>query len=431
MSSKQLSSRLEHQHEPLSRLIRWLDRCVTWIAGGSRSGARMDLRIGSTAFLISVLLASPALWLYLEPGNAGRLSDFIAQADNPLTRSLKEPILGYRILVPLLNYSLGLRGLAVALPAIVASWINLCLCSRIIRLRTDSISLTVYSVVGLSLTFFVVEGTTFWAAPDSVAHLFSLLIAAFSLPWLSWLVAVPLAMLVDERSLVSFLFLGLFCWRAYGRGGDFRLSSPLMNALGLIGGLGVWKLVRSVLDSGLLAAAPVNKVVESQVSRALVRMQPHDGWLVWLLNIAAPFRWMYLFPVVLSALVGIDLLYSKGDWRKSLVGMIPRPSVFWLANLVLFLAWLVASAFNGDVWRTVSFAFFFVIEAVLILGSRQVRLGLALSRVSAILMLATPVVFSGCPEVPNPQIAFPLPLVLWRTFGDSEAGLMNWLRSLL
>jgi len=430
MSSKQISG-LQLDPRPLSHFIRWLDLCASWIAGGSRSGLLIDLRIGSTAFMLSILLASPAIWLYLEPGNLGRLSDFIAQADNPLIRSLREPILGYRITVPVLNHLLGIRDFWVALPAIVTSWINLFLCSRIIRLRSGSLLLTVYTVIGLSLTFFIVEGTTFWASPDSVAHFFSLLLAAFSLPWLSWLVAVPLAMLVDERALVSFLFLGIFCWRTYGRDGFSRLSSPLMNGFGLIGGLTVWKLARSVLDSGLLAPAPVNNLVQSAYSRVLEIMQPNDGWIVWSLNIAAAFKWMYLAPVALSALIAASFFCRRGSLRSNLAGNIRRLGVFWIANLVLWLTWLVASAFNGDVWRTISFAFFFVIEAILILYSLRDRLSISVSRLSAFLMIVTPVIFFGGPMVPVPQFAFPLPLVLWRTFGGGDAGLMTWLRCLL
>jgi len=196
----------------LSRLFRWLDRAAQRIQG-SRAGWRQDVRSGLFAFLVSLCLAAPILWLYLEPGSGGRLADFMAQAAEPLRRDLNEPILGYRITVPLLNNWLGFRGFAVVIPAMTASLVNLILCSRILRQRTQSSLFSIFGTVGLSLTFFIAEGTTFWSAPDSVAHLLVLLPAAFSLPWLYLVGAVPIAMFVDERSIISFVFLLIFLWR--------------------------------------------------------------------------------------------------------------------------------------------------------------------------------------------------------------------------
>jgi hypothetical protein len=177
-----MDSRFVLEENVLFRLSRWLDRFALIVSGSPGASAwKYDIRVGTFAFLVSLLLAAPVLWIYLEPGAGGRLADFIALAAEPFRRDLKEPILGYRITVPLLNYFLGLRGYAVAIPAIAASLANLILCCRIFRMRTQSALLPFFASVGLSLTFFIAEGTTFWSAPDSVAHLIVLIPAAFSL----------------------------------------------------------------------------------------------------------------------------------------------------------------------------------------------------------------------------------------------------------
>ena len=404
-----------------SRLFRWLDRVAQGIQG-SRAGWRQDVRSGLFAVLVSLFLAAPVLWIYLEPGYGGRLADFMAQAAEPLRRDLKEPILGYRITVPLLNHWLGFRGFAVIIPAITVSFVNLVLCSRILRQRTQSSLFSIFGGVGLSLTFFIAEGTTFWSAPDSVAHLLALLPAAFSLHWAYFVGAVPIAMFVDERSIVSFVFLLIFLWRR-----DFGLSfkAPAFKIICFLAGLSLWKLGRVVLDSGWLAEPPVNSLLSGQASRVLEIGAPHDGWGVWIVNIICAFKWMYVFPVILSALLIRWFVMQRNPLTPMLYSLV----VPWSLYLLLFFAWVGSAAFNGDVWRTVSFAFFFVLEAMLLLWSARPLLAMALARISMLLMIATPIAYVG--SALTPQLQFPLPLVLWRTYAGGGAGFMYWLRSFL
>ena len=103
------------------------------------------------------------------------------QAENPLNRDLPPiaQLLGYRFLVPSLNYFLGLRGFFVVIIPILSSLVNLFLLSRIIRTRTNNNSFTLVNLVGLSLTWFIAEGTAFWGTTDSVSHLLILIPAAY------------------------------------------------------------------------------------------------------------------------------------------------------------------------------------------------------------------------------------------------------------
>ena len=404
-----------------SHLFRWLDRVAQGVQG-SRAGWRQDVRSGLFAFLVSLFLAAPVLWIYLEPGSGGRLADFMAQAAEPLRRDLREPILGYRITVPLLNNWLGFRGFAVIIPAMTASLVNLILCSRILRQRTQNSLFSIFGSVGLSLTFFIVEGTTFWSAPDSVAHLLVLLPAAFSLPWFYLVGAIPIAMFVDERSIISFVFLLIFLWR---RDSGLALRLQLLRLFGFLASISLWKIGRIVLDSGWLADPPVNSLLSSQASRVLEIGAPHDGWAVWIVNIICAFKWMYVFPVILTTM----LIFWFVKQRNLLAPMLFSLVLPWSLYLLLFFAWVGAAAFNGDVWRTVSFAFFFVIEGMLLLWSTRPSLAMALARISMLLMISIPVAFVG--SALTPQLSPPLPLVLWRTYAGSGAGFVSWLRSIL
>ena len=78
---------------------------------------------------------------------------------------------------------------------------------------------------------------------------------------------------------------------------------------------------------------------------------------------------------------------------------------------------------NGDVWRSISFAYFFILESILILYTLNKELISALNYWITFLMLATPVCFFGMNL--TPQISFPLPIVLLRTyFGFGETYMM-------
>ena len=162
-------------------LISKFDNFTLRISDHEDYGWRIDIKFALIAFLISIFFAFPSLWLYFQPDRAGRLLFQMMQAENPLNRDLPAiaQLLGYRFFVPSLNYFLGLRGLFVVVIPILSSLINLFLLSRIIRTRTNNNSFTLLNLIGLSLTWFITEGTSFWGTTDSVSHLLILIPAAY------------------------------------------------------------------------------------------------------------------------------------------------------------------------------------------------------------------------------------------------------------
>ena len=143
-------------------LISKFDDFSKRISACEENGWKIDIKFSLIAFFISIFLAFPSLWLYLQPDRAGRLFFQIMQAENPLNRDLPPmaQLLGYRIFVPSINYFLGLRGLFVIVIPILSSWINLFLLSRILRTRTNNNTFTLLNLIGLSLTWFIAEGTS-------------------------------------------------------------------------------------------------------------------------------------------------------------------------------------------------------------------------------------------------------------------------------
>ena len=134
------------------------------------------------------------------------------QAEDPFRKDLiltntSWSVIEYRILVTLINNILGLRTFVVILPAIFCNFLNLYLCSKIIRDNTHNPILTLYSCFALSLSFFIVGPNTQWGTPDSVAFTFGLILAAFNLPSFIWFLSFTSALFVDERSIIIFVYL--------------------------------------------------------------------------------------------------------------------------------------------------------------------------------------------------------------------------------
>lgn len=389
-------------------------------------GWQLDLRIGLLAFAISLFFAFPSLWQWLA-GDPNRINEFLAQAENPWRRDLTEPILYYRFLVPLINYGLGLRGFWAVLPAVFASFLNLCLLGRLVRMRTQNVHYALLLSVGFGLTFFITEGTTFLCSPDSVAHGFVMLLAAFDLGWLGG-ICLPLgALLVDERSFAALAFLLVFRFHQACLVRDVLSAarSTLRFSLCLLIAFLAWKGIRVCLDSGVWAAPVTSTLLAEQSSRVLARFGPMDGWAPWIVNALAAFKWMYLFPVLLT--IGVVKRCGSGRRGFQYVFDSALPAV-WVLNLVLFALLLVASMFNGDVWRTVSFGYLFVIEAAISLYQLVGLSALRLALMAAMLMLITPVVYVAGDM--SERVAYPMPLVLWRTFGGGK-GVLSWLLSLV
>ena len=383
-------------------------------------GWKIDLKIALLTFVISLFLAFPSLWIYFNQDNLGRLFYQMMQSENPLNRELPQvaQILSYRFFVPTLNYFLGLRSYGVIVIPVISSFLNLFLISRIIRRRTKNIVFSVICVVGISLTWLITEGTAFWSTTDSVSHLILLLPAAFKLNPSYFVFALPCSLFNDERSIFACAFLWLFLLRdeliqiKYPVNMQTNLLNLKLNrkiiftTISMLVGFILWIIGRYIIDSGILAPRPDISVVTNQLYE--FRNFFEGYWGTQILNYLSSFRWVYFFPFFLI----IKLTKISTNSLKKIYGFDLKK--FFGIYSFGFIFYSVIVMINGDVWRSMSYSYFFVIDSILIVYELDKEFTIKLNRILTPLMLITPVVFFGLNL--TPQISFPLPIVLLRTF---------------
>ena len=339
------------------------DNLILKLFSSKEIGWKIDFKIALFAFAFTIFFAFPSLWLYFRPDKAGRLMYQMLQSENPLNRDLPltAQILSYRLFVPTLNYFLGLRGYSVVLIPVISSFINLYLISRIVRKSTKDILFSLICVIGISLTWFIAEGTAFWNTTDSVSHLLLLLPATFKLNPTYFIFALPAALFVDERSIFACAFLWLFLMRRDLMSEDFLneignnflnlkiTRNLLLTTLSMFIGFTLWILGRYLIDSGIIAPAPNISLVTNQI----------------------PGFWKFPLFLIIKLLKKSSNSFIKkyGFNFKNYFGI----------HILVFLFYSSLVMINGDVWRSMSFTYFFILESILILYTLNKELILELN----------------------------------------------------
>ena len=415
-------------------LINKLDNFFIRISDQEKHGWRVDIKFALIAFFISIFFAFPSLWLYFQPDRAGRLLSQMMQAENPLNRDLPPiaQLLGYRFLVPSLNYFLGLRGFFVVVIPILSSFVNLFLLSRIIRTRTNNNSFTLVNLIGLSLTWFIAEGTAFWGTTDSVSHLLILIPAAYKVNPLYFIFAIPSSLFNDERSIFASAFLLLFILRRdltiknnlkdYGSNiSNLKITRNfLFTIFSIFIGFIFWLLGRYIIYSGILAPTPDISLVTNQITNFWQFIGKY--WPPQILNYLSSFKWVYFFPLFLI----IELIKKSSNNFRKTYGF--NYKYYFGIHFLVFLFYSSIVMINGDVWRSMSYTYFFILESILILYTLNKELTWVLNYWITFLMLLTPVSFFG--KLLTPQISFPLPVVLLRTYSGFGEKYMIFLKKL-
>ena len=410
------------------------DNLILKVFASKEIGWKIDFKIALFAFALTIIFAFPSLWLYLRDDKAGRLLYQMLQSENPLNRDLPliAQILSYRFFVPMLNYFLGLRGYGVVVIPIISSFINLYLVTRIIRKSTKDISFSLICVTGISLTWFIAEGTAFWGTTDSVSHLLLLLPAAFKLNPYYFILAVPSSLFVDERSIFACAFLWLFLMRRDLMCGDYLKENRsysfnlqisrnfLFTTISIFIGFTFWILGRYIIDSGIIAPSPDISVITNQIPNFWGFFGEY--WLSQFLNYLSSFKWVYFFPLLLI----IKLLKKSSNSLKKIYSF--NFKGYFSLHILVFLFYSSIVMINGDVWRSMSFSYFFVLESILILYKLDKEFISLLNYWITSLMLVTPVTFFGLNL--TPQISFPLPVVLLRTYFGFGESYMTFLRKI-
>ena len=238
--------------------------------------------------------------------------------------------------------------------------------------------------------------------------------AAFKLNPSYFIIALPCSLFNDERSIFACAFLWLFLLKneLIQINARTNIQTNLLNlklnkkviftTISMLVGLVIWIIGRSIIDSGLLAPKP-------DISGVINQIYVFKGyWGYQFLNYLSSFKWVYFFPLYLI----IKLIKKSSNSFLKMYGF-DFKKLFEIYFFVFILYSSIVMV-NGDVWRSMSYTYFFIIESILILYKMDKEFSINLSRIITIMMLITPVSFFGLNL--TPQFSFPLPLVLIRTF---------------
>lgn len=285
------------------------------------------------------LYAPPALYLPLYADT--RLHDLMRMAEHPLRRDLHEPILAYRLSVPIVAYLLQLRGFALIALAYAT---NVAFIGTLFAaLRTRTTSQIAFIAVGLvALSQAGQSASTALGCQDPLAHLCTAILLLIAGPAMA-LVSI-MGIFADERSVLAFPFVILWHWlgRTSGSPPDWRRSVTAAVALAV--GAATAALLRHMLTVGLIGPGIVTpeayKFIGSNVAKGLggafrFGFATHVGELFF------AFRWLWLVPfaylfsappscmkwVTALILVGVVIeaivIFWGGDHTRSSAYMFP------------------------------------------------------------------------------------------------------------
>tara|TARA_B100000674_G_scaffold460621_1_gene438871 strand:- start:231 stop:734 length:504 start_codon:yes stop_codon:yes gene_type:complete len=147
-----------------------------------------------------------------------------------------------------------------------------------------------------------------------------------------------------------------------------------------------------------------------------------EYWFTQVLNYLSSFRWVYFYPFfLLKGLLKCGSNSIKRDYGFDYKG-------YFSLILLIFLFYSAIVMVNGDVWRSMAFTYIFILESIIILYTLRKYFSLKLNYLITSLMLLTPVSFFGLDL--TPQISFPMPLVLLRTYAGLGESFMPWFKDL-
>jgi len=159
--------------------------------------------VGIFACLVSLAFYFPPLFLGLKPDN--RIFDLAKMAEHPLRRDLYEPILCFRLTVPLLAHVVGARSVAalyaiqLAFNAAFLGSLFAVLCQRTTK------SLAFLATLLFALSQAGQTGNTWFGVQDSVAFLCVCILMLSTSLWTG--LAAVAGLFADERIVLAYPFI--------------------------------------------------------------------------------------------------------------------------------------------------------------------------------------------------------------------------------
>lgn len=368
---------------------------------GTWAERQSAVKVGVFVWLLSTLVAAPALfgWSWETIALNSRAADYLRLCADPLTRDLNEPILAYRIAVPLLAWALQLPPIAaLVLPYLAHVGFLGFVFVALRRRSTATLALLGTTIVGLSFALFWSNWRPGFT--DTFTHLAVGAMLVSSSARVAGL-ATLLGFLNDERMVLALPF--VFLWHLPSfLAAENRRTTTTRWVLAVFAAAVVYAGLRYSLQVGWIGTGVPRPVVYQDISAHIGGFRPHLGsWTVWGLNVFLSFRWAWVLVFAWLIL----------GWREG-----SRVSVSLAIGALA--GGVLASAVVADVARSVGFLFPLLLVAIAGLASRDPQsTGVWLLRIVTAL-LATPVFFT----FEHFQIHWfrPLPLVLWRCWREGH-----------
>jgi hypothetical protein len=256
----------------------------------------LALFVGAGTWLFGVLVKFPHG--LLTTSHFPRLEDYLKLCANPFTRDVN-PILAYRISVPIIAWALQLPPAISAFLPIVFLILSYAVIFYVILERTADIRFSILVVAGLSLTFFAHWTNRWLGFPDSFSHLVSALALTSSNPFLLVLYCL-VGTLNDERWLFSVPLLLFWHGTNFAKAVTFGPMLATRTGIGLAAGILFVLLIRHALTIGWLGPGIAEPETYKAMQSALLAFYPlNSTWPLFALNIFMGFGWYWLAVIKL------------------------------------------------------------------------------------------------------------------------------------
>lgn len=316
-------------------------------AFGAMQGGRFGVfRVALGCWAISTFLASPPFFSMTWQGmtHQSRAADYLRLCADPLARNLDEPILAYRLTMPLLAWLLHLAPLAALILPYFFHMGFLAVAFSAIRRRADpGIAAGLTLVLALSFTMFWSNWKPGFT--DTTTHLLTACLLLTTAPhWTA--LALFFGLLNDERAILALPFVLL--WHGTAESRTFHWRRSLLGWLAAVAGtILFYGLVRHALSVGWIGPGIESPKVYREMGESVWAIHPWLGsWPIWALNVFLSFRWAWALVLAFGVLLAMRRewfmlgMYSAavaaGCLASALVADVARSIGY------LFPAWLIA-----------------------------------------------------------------------------------------
>jgi hypothetical protein len=305
----------------------------------------LPLFVGIGIWLFGVFLKFPQGMLSTD--HFPRLDDYLKLCADPFARDIN-PILAYRISVPIIAWTLQLSPAICALLPILFLISTYALIFFVLSKRTNDIKFSLMIVAGLSLTFFAHWTNRWLGYPDAFSHLCSALGLLSSNPLILAAICI-LGTLNDERWVLSIPFLLYWHGSNHAKAGIINWIDAARAGGGIGIGILFVLLVRHALTVGWLGPGIIEPEAYKQMQSTLLdHPSPYNStWLLFAINIFMGFGWYWVGVI---RLVILQVLASHDRFW----GIFLALSIF-IANFLTIII--------EDVSRSVGFSYLVIVMA--------------------------------------------------------------------